>query len=157
MMKRRQLLNGPISSVVAQMGHTDTICICDAGLPVPEYVMRIDLAVSPGGASFLDVLKAVGSEMMVEHVTITNKPEEAKPLPAGVGRILDVVFQVPKYVSPVKAPLVVEKYPRPQKWQPQRIFRCGSSRCTLWEQRPFILRSRSLITSFGGTDTNMWT
>jgi D-ribose pyranase len=75
-MKRRRLLNGPISSVVAQLGHTDTICICDAGLPVPEHVLRIDLAVSPGIPSLLDVLNAVGSEMMVEQVTIASELAE---------------------------------------------------------------------------------
>ena len=33
----------------------------------------------------------------------------------------------------------------------------GNSRCTLWDERPFILRTRSEMTSFGGTETDMWT
>ncbi|SMD11321.1 hypothetical protein SAMN06295998_1352 [Primorskyibacter flagellatus] len=33
----------------------------------------------------------------------------------------------------------------------------GNSRCTLWDERPFILRTKSEMAIFGGTDTNMWT
>ena len=54
--------------------------------------------------------------------------------------------------------LVVEKYPLPQNRQPQYCLRiAGNSRCTLNDERPFILRTRSLIASFGGTDTNICT
>jgi len=55
-------------------------------------------------------------------------------------------------------PVVSEKYPRPQKRRPQYHFRIsGNSRWTLWDEQPFILRTRSEMASFGGTDTNMCT
>ena len=43
-MKKGSLLNKEISSVIAGMGHTDMLTIGDCGLPVPENVRRIDLA-----------------------------------------------------------------------------------------------------------------
>ena len=59
-------------------------------------------------------------------------------------------------MSSVMAPLVVEKYPRPQKCVPQyRFLICGNSCWILWDDLPFIRRIRSLIASFGGTDTNI--
>ena len=45
------------------MGHTDTICIGDCGLPIPDETERIDLAVKFGQPSFMDVLEEVGADM----------------------------------------------------------------------------------------------
>jgi D-ribose pyranose/furanose isomerase RbsD len=47
-MKKRGLLNAPLSQVIAEMGHGDLLVIADAGLPIPLTVARIDLAVRPG-------------------------------------------------------------------------------------------------------------
>lgn len=49
------------------MGHTDTICIGDCGLPIPDETERIDLAVKFGQPSFMDVLEEVGADMKVEE------------------------------------------------------------------------------------------
>ena len=54
-------------------------------------------------------------------------------------------------MSSVIAPLGAVNYPRPQN----SLRSCGNSRRTLWDERPFILRTRSEMASFGGTDTNM--
>ena len=43
-MKRAGILNSDISRVLSYLGHTDTICIGDCGLPIPDEVERIDLA-----------------------------------------------------------------------------------------------------------------
>ena len=40
-MKRGKLLNAPLSALVAQMGHTDEITVCDAGLPIAAGPERI--------------------------------------------------------------------------------------------------------------------
>ena len=45
-MKRQGILNSDISRVLSYMGHTDTICIGDCGLPIPDETERIDLASS---------------------------------------------------------------------------------------------------------------
>lgn len=75
-MKKQTLLNSQISALTALLGHTDTIVIGDAGLPVPAGVQRIDLALVRGIPSFEDVLGAVLSEMAVESYTIAS---EASP------------------------------------------------------------------------------
>lgn len=72
-MRKAVLLNAPIASVVARMGHTDSLCIADAGLPVPKDVERIDLAVTKGVPGFLDVFQAVTGELCVERVTIAQE------------------------------------------------------------------------------------
>lgn len=45
-MKKTALLNRDVSEVIASLGHTDMLVICDAGFPVPGDVQRIDLAVA---------------------------------------------------------------------------------------------------------------
>ncbi len=47
-MKQQGILNSDISRVLSYMGHTDTICIGDCGLPIPDETERIDLAVKFG-------------------------------------------------------------------------------------------------------------
>ena len=78
-MKKTRLINSGISAVVAGMGHTDTLCIADAGLPIPGDTERIDLALVRGIPSFRDVLEAVLTELEVEEITIAEEMEEANP------------------------------------------------------------------------------
>ena len=47
-MKKTPLLHSELSYLVATLGHTDEITICDAGLPVPSSVERIDFALTHG-------------------------------------------------------------------------------------------------------------
>lgn len=91
-MKKIGLLNLPLSSAIASMGHTDKLVIADAGLPIPNTTERIDLAVSHGVPAFLDVLKAVLAEMQVEQAIIadelaTKSPEFHKKLLEMLGTI----------------------------------------------------------------------
>ena len=55
-MQRHGILNSHIAKVLADLGHTDTICISDCGLPVPEGVQKIDLALDFGVPSFEQVV-----------------------------------------------------------------------------------------------------
>ena len=66
-MKKAGILNSEISHVVSQLGHTDRLVICDAGLPIPSHVRRIDVALTCGVPSFLSVLQAVLLELRVEQ------------------------------------------------------------------------------------------
>ena len=72
-MKKNGILNSEIASVLAKMGHTDTIVIADCGLPIPDNVKRIDLALELGKPSFLDVMKTVTHDMSVEKVTLAEE------------------------------------------------------------------------------------
>ncbi|MGE4266739.1 MAG: D-ribose pyranase [Deferribacterales bacterium] len=79
-MKKGQLLNSRISAVISEMGHTDTIVIADAGLPVPDSAERIDLALCTGMPDFITVLKTVLSELQVEEFTIASEMSEKNPV-----------------------------------------------------------------------------
>ena len=76
-MKKSVLINSEISFVVSKMGHTDSITICDSGLPIPRDVQRIDLALKEGIPSFIDTLDTVLEELKVEEVIIACEMEEA--------------------------------------------------------------------------------
>ena len=65
-MKKKGILNPDIISVIAAMGHTDTLVIADAGLPVPEGVPCIDISLTRGVPSFMQALKAVAEELVIE-------------------------------------------------------------------------------------------
>ncbi|WP_419871363.1 D-ribose pyranase [Candidatus Pristimantibacillus sp. PTI5] len=75
-MKRNGILNSEIAAVIARMGHTDCIVIGDCGLPIPDSVKRIDLAVKPGLPSYLDTLEAVLADMEVESAIIATELTE---------------------------------------------------------------------------------
>ncbi|MBM3494698.1 MAG: D-ribose pyranase [Armatimonadetes bacterium] len=72
-MKRTRLLHSGLSQVISELGHTDGLVICDAGLPIPPEVRRIDLAVERGLPPFLAVLDVVLSEMMVEGIVVASE------------------------------------------------------------------------------------
>ncbi|AJQ95064.1 D-ribose pyranase [Gynuella sunshinyii] len=78
-MKKSRLLNSELSAVIARMGHMDEITICDAGLPVPDPVSRIDLAVEHGLPSMLQVLDTVLSELKVEAVILASECQSVSP------------------------------------------------------------------------------
>lgn len=78
-MKKATLINSEVSYTLAKMGHFDALTICDAGLPIPQHVQRIDLALSEGVPSFMDTLKAVVSEMEVESVELAEEFPNVSP------------------------------------------------------------------------------
>jgi len=78
-MKKLGILNSQISALISQLGHTDRIVICDAGLPIPDEVTRIDLAVVPGLPSFFEVVQAVLLEMQVEKAIFAAELMAAQP------------------------------------------------------------------------------
>ncbi len=78
-MKKGGVLNQDLSSLIANMGHTDMVTICDSGLPIPLDTARIDLAVSSGIPSFLDVLHAVATELEVEKIILAEELKEKNP------------------------------------------------------------------------------
>ncbi len=47
-MKKGTGLNADISAAISRLGHTDTLVVCDAGLPVPRSSTRIDMALTQG-------------------------------------------------------------------------------------------------------------
>ncbi|MGC7589499.1 D-ribose pyranase [Bisgaard Taxon 46] len=78
-MKKTNILNAQLSHAIATLGHTDSLTICDAGLPISNTVERIDLALTAGVPSFLQTFNVVVSEMYVERAVIAQEIHEKNP------------------------------------------------------------------------------
>ncbi|WP_177505034.1 D-ribose pyranase [Anaerosinus sp.] len=75
-MKKIGVINGPISEVIAKMGHYDMLMVGDAGLPIPPGVRRIDLALCQGVPSFIQTLRVVLSELKLQSVVVASEMQE---------------------------------------------------------------------------------
>jgi len=75
-MKKTGMLNSHISKLLSDLGHKDHIVIADAGLPIPDGVLRIDLALKRGTPSFLEVLGTVLDDMVVEKAIVAEEVKE---------------------------------------------------------------------------------
>lgn len=78
-MKKGVLLNSDVSAVVSRLGHSDQITICDAGLPLPAMTQRIDLALTQGVPTFLQVVGVVTQEMQVESAILAEEIVKQNP------------------------------------------------------------------------------
>ncbi|KUP35297.1 D-ribose pyranase [Bacillus halotolerans] len=78
-MKRHGILNSHIAKLLADLGHTDKIVIADAGLPVPDGVLKIDLSLKPGFPAFRDVAAVLADEMAVEKVIVASEIKVSNP------------------------------------------------------------------------------
>lgn len=65
-MRSTGILHAELAHRIALLRHTDTFVIGDAGLPVPDGVPEVDLAVGYGIPRFVDVLDLILSEVTVE-------------------------------------------------------------------------------------------
>ncbi|MBV4367591.1 D-ribose pyranase [Erwinia sp. BNK-24-b] len=93
-MKKGALLNSAISSLVSRLGHTDTLTIGDAGLPIPAGPERIDLALTNGIPGFMQVVKTVTEEMQVESAIIAEEIKSHNPqLHDELSALLDLLQQ----------------------------------------------------------------
>ena len=78
-MKRAGILNSDISRVLSYMGHTDLICVGDCGLPIPDEVERIDLALKFGVPTFMETLETVVNDMKVEKIVLAEEIKTQNP------------------------------------------------------------------------------
>ena len=83
------ILNSSINQVVGNLGHTDCICIGDCGLPVPEGVPKIDLAVRMGSPTVEEILSELADHVCVEKIILARELEEQSP---GVFESLQALF-----------------------------------------------------------------
>ncbi len=78
-MKKNGILNPQLNRVISEMGHRDMLIIADAGLPIPKGVERIDLALKCGIPPFMEVLRAVLSELEIEEAYVAEEIKEKNP------------------------------------------------------------------------------
>lgn len=79
-MKKGKFLNADIMEVISKMGHMDEIVIGDAGLPIPDGVRRIDLAITPGNPEFIFVLKELLEVYACEGYVLAEEIQEKNPV-----------------------------------------------------------------------------
>ncbi|RDY27207.1 D-ribose pyranase [Romboutsia weinsteinii] len=72
-MRKTKLINSEVSYTISKMGHTDSLTIGDCGLPIPDGVNRIDLALKYGVPTFLETLDTVLEELYVEEIVIAEE------------------------------------------------------------------------------------
>ncbi|CDQ20179.1 D-ribose pyranase [Halobacillus karajensis] len=94
-MKRHGMLNSSITKVLADLGHTDTIVVADAGLPVPGHVHKIDLSLREGVPSFLDVVHVLREEMAVENVMAAEEIHQNEQVHQGLQTLFNKVEYLP--------------------------------------------------------------
>lgn len=75
-MKKDGILNIQLIKNIAALGHMDLFMIGDAGMPIPEGVEIVDLAVCRGVPGFDQVLDAVLEETKVEYYYLAEEIEE---------------------------------------------------------------------------------
>ena len=78
-MKSAGILNSDISRVLSYMGHTDCLCIGDCGLPIPDEVERIDLALAFGEPTFMRTLEIVVGDRKVEKIILAEEIKTQNP------------------------------------------------------------------------------
>lgn len=97
-MKRAGILNSDISRVLSYMGHTDRIAVGDCGLPIPEEVERIDLALKFGVPTFMETLTTLVGDMKVEKIVLAEEIKTQNPKVLGeiealfAGQAIEVEF-----------------------------------------------------------------
>ncbi|BAU95638.1 D-ribose pyranase [Corynebacterium suranareeae] len=75
-MKKSGLLNPELCYAIARLGHTDTWAVADCGLPIPDHVEVIDLALVFGIPSFEQVIAALKPEVVVQGAAIADETPE---------------------------------------------------------------------------------
>lgn len=75
-MKKGNLFNSVINEVISKMGHTDMIVVGDSGLPIPNGVKRIDLALTKGIPGFMETLEILVDNLEVEAVILASEIKE---------------------------------------------------------------------------------
>lgn len=78
-MKKAGILHKDISELVAAIGHTDAIVICDAGFPIPLGMQRIDLGIEENLPTTLDLIRVILKELNVEKIIMAKETEEISP------------------------------------------------------------------------------
>ncbi|WNI28053.1 D-ribose pyranase [Streptomyces sp. ITFR-6] len=78
-MKKSGILNRHLAGALAELGHGDTVLICDIGMPIPPGPRVVDLAFRAGVPSFAEVLDGLLGELVVEGATAAEEIRDANP------------------------------------------------------------------------------
>lgn len=77
-MRNGALLNGPITGLIGDLGHSDKIMIVDAGWPIPRD-LRFDICLTHGIPRLAQVFSVVAEELSIERVIIDSEMRNHGP------------------------------------------------------------------------------
>lgn len=87
-MRNGALLNGPLTALIGDLGHSDKIMIVDAGWPIPKD-LRYDICLTHGIPRLTDVFSVIAEELSIEKVIIDQEMQNHGPeVYAEVNRII---------------------------------------------------------------------
>ncbi len=72
-MKKTGVLNPQLSRIIASMGHTDRLVVCDSGLPIPRTSEVVNLALTKNIPRFLETVRVVMEEMKVQKAVVAKE------------------------------------------------------------------------------------
>ena len=75
-MKKTGVLNAELMYELTKLRHQDKLVICDAGFPIPKGATVVDVSLVAGIPTFLQTLRAVLNEMIVEEYLIFDFMEQ---------------------------------------------------------------------------------
>jgi D-ribose pyranase len=75
--KRSGILNAQLARALAELGHTHLVVIGDCGLPRPDGVEVVDLAVTFGLPAFEEILAVVADEIVIEGAVAASEASSA--------------------------------------------------------------------------------
>lgn len=77
-MRHGALLNGPLTALIGDLGHSDKIMIVDAGWPIPKD-LRYDICLTHGIPRLTDVFSIIAEELSIEKVIIDSEMQTHGP------------------------------------------------------------------------------
>ncbi len=78
-MKEIGMVNGAIDAALNRQGHMDLMMVVDAGFPCPDHVELIDIALSEGVPTVLEVLAELRKVHSVEKIVVAREAEQHNP------------------------------------------------------------------------------
>ena len=79
-MKKSRILNSHLNNAIADLGHGDTVIICDAGYPIPDKNKRVDLAIEKDIPGIAQVMELMISDFIYEEVVVAEEQKAYNPV-----------------------------------------------------------------------------
>lgn len=79
MLKSTPLLNGRLAAVLTTLRHGELVVIADAGLPVPDGVECLDVAIAQGVPELAAVLPPLRDATVLEEVLVARDMQRVNP------------------------------------------------------------------------------
>jgi D-ribose pyranase len=78
-MIKTELLHSELLALLSRLGHTQKICICDAGFPIPKDSLCIDLAITKNMPEIVFILELVHKYLIIEEGIAAFETKDHNP------------------------------------------------------------------------------